>query len=194
MSVNVFADGYIDVSTNEVKLTQPLEITGTVNFPIVTQLADKGILQNILVSKLPLINPTIVSMVEFENLNVDNIPIQSILENYTISNGNNPSVSFGTAVLVSGQLYIIRIPFNSSIELPYLANIVINEIDGVTATAVIVTYNTDYLQFRILKQHLNNIIIHTYKSVLNINCAIIKDSNIIACENINVTIIGVLDN
>lgn len=182
MSVKQLAEGYIEISGNTGTIKNSLTVSGTVNLPSATNLSGSS-LQTSLNVKAPLANPTFTGAVAFQNLQINNVPFQDLV---STSGGSASTITLGAAVIVSGDIYTVQIPFSSPVTLPYTANIVVNEISGVAMTVVITEYNTNYVRFRIMKPVFDYIVINDFINSLNINCSITKGAIVIACGNIQI--------
>jgi hypothetical protein len=170
MSSNI-ANGYIDLNGTTAT------IINEINLPETTLIENIGNIKHKIDTMVPIYNPVFHESVSFENLQIDNVPISNVL--LTTS-----SITFQNAVIVEDDIYTIQLSFSNSITLPYNANIVVNELDGVAMTVVITEYNTNYLRFRIMKPTFEYIVIKFVKHLLNINCAILKGSTVIHCANV----------
>lgn len=176
MSVKKIAEGYLKVEEDTGTISNLLTIEGIVELPSTTNLNGSSLQAN-LDSKVSLENPTVTSTISFENLQINSVPLNTLISNST-------TITFGNAFIVLSDIYTIQIPFSSSVTLPYTANIVVNEIASTAMTVVITEYNTNYVQFRIMRPVFDYIIINSFKTFLNINCAIMKGATVIACGNV----------
>lgn len=180
MSVKQLAEGFLKISGDTCTIDSSLTVSGTVNLSAATNLNGSS-LQTSLDAKAPLENPTFTGTVAFENLQIGSVPFSTVVSN---SEGGSSTITFGNAFIVLGDIYTVEIPFSVPVTLPYTANIVVDEINGVALTTVITEYNTNYVRFRIMKPVFDFIVISSLSGSLNMNCTIMKDASVLACGNI----------
>jgi hypothetical protein len=194
MAVNEIAGGYFELASNNAAISNELTILGRVDLPANTTISG-DVLQTLLDSKATVVDPVLDGSITFENLEIDNVPLNTLI--IAASTSSTTTITFGDAFVVSGDIYTLQIPFSSAIALPYTANIVVHEISGTAMTVVITEYNTNYVRFRIMMPTFQYIVMNTFNSYLNMNCSIMKGGTVFGCANVAfgaVSVTGLLDN
>jgi hypothetical protein len=139
MSLKTIGDDFIKITGNTGTITNPLTLSGSISLPYTTNF-NGTLLQTSINAKAPILNPTFRGTVDFENLEIDNVPFNTVVANGG-TGATASTITIGNAFIVSGDIYSIQLPFSASVSLPYTANIVVNEISGTAMTVVITDYS-----------------------------------------------------